>query len=157
MTCKKCNCLCDVLINNYCYMCLQDIKNNNPSSNENIYYFNEIYFEWMLHQKKCERCNYIKTLEHFEFNNIICNNCQLQKELEKIKKHNNDIDFMILDNKIKGRKICPCGSYTDWINKFYVIKNHVLRCKNCNPSFENIKKYWGYVTPYQLINVLDMK
>lgn len=137
ISCKKCNNLYDKLNNNYCYECVKIIKRNNPSTNDNIYNFDETYVSWELCKKKCEFCNCIKKIDEFKFNYDTCNYCELQKELDKIKK-NSDVEFMIIKNEIKGRKLCLCGSYTDWVDKFYIVEDHklnnILQCKNCDPS-----------------------
>lgn len=137
-SCKKCNILYDKLNNKYCYECVEIIKNNNPSTNNNIYEYDEKYIEWKLCGKKCKTCNCIKEMEDYKFHNDTCNYCEIQKELDNINNSKNEHEFMIIDNKIKGRKICLCGYYTDWVDKFYIIEDNktdnVLQCKNCNPS-----------------------
>jgi len=153
--CNNCNNYYDNLIKNTCINCIEIIKNNNPSYDDNIYVFDEEYLKWKLIKRKyiCKICNNIKYYNNdhrnFTYNNdnkYICINCELDCKLKKIKHNNNDYEFKIKEyekyDEIFFKKLCICKKYTDWIPINYIdgYNDIFIQCENCNPS-TNLKIY----------------
>lgn len=61
--------------------------------------------------------------------------------------HTDNFEFKTdINENIFFRKKCTCNEYTDYINAFYIDKNDILQCKNCNPSsIYEIYKYCSNV------------
>jgi len=151
--CNQCNKYFDILIQNKCLDCIENIKNNNPSNDNEIYEFDEKYLKWNLIEKKyiCITCNNSKFYKkihnvfkyyYYEYN---CSGCKI-KDLKYIY---NDLLFKIkfteINEEILFKKICICNNYTEWINICYLNENNnlnnILQCKECDPS-TNFKKYF---------------
>lgn len=75
--CNQCNKYFDILIQNKCLDCIENIKNNNPSNDNEIYEFDEKYLKWNLIEKKyiCITCNNSKFYKKYTMflNTIITN------------------------------------------------------------------------------------
>ena len=138
--CKICNNCYDKLINNTCEICIEKIKNNNPSNEYCKYIFDDKYLSWEIFEKKyvCVKCKIgkIYNIHHSKFNyynsEYMCVCCKINN-LNIIYTYN--FKFTIDNNEnIIFRKKCICNEYTDNIDIFYIDKEYILQCKNCNPS-----------------------
>lgn len=154
--CKRCNLPFEQLVHMHCDKCIQYIKNNNPSTIDRIYYFDDAYVKWILHYKKCHSCDNMEKAINFRFKSDSCNNCEskrsLEEEYNKIKNNSNGIEYIICGKEIKGRKTCICGLYTDWINNYYITANsgNFLQCRSCDPSTKlSIYKYYNNIWTLQ--------
>jgi hypothetical protein len=138
--CKTCNCYYDKLIKNKCKICIEKIKNNNPSNEYCKYIFDDENLIWKIFEKKyvciqCKISNYYNlnhsTFKYYDYE-YICVCCKINN-LKTI--YNDNFEFIIDDNEnIIFRKKCICKKYTNYINIFYIDKKCILQCKNCNPS-----------------------
>lgn len=146
-SCSHCKKLFNILnINNdHCSQCFEEIKNNDPSTKNEVYEFRENFVKWVLIKKRCVLCDMLVELKKYE--NMICENCRIDIEFDLLVEQYKNIEFKIIESSfygksIKGRLLCKCGEYTEWISKYYLFNYYnfiVLQCKNCNPSTKFIK------------------
>ena len=137
--CKMCNDYYDELFKNKCKICIEKLKNNNPSNEYCKYIFDDENLIWEVFEKKyvCIQCkigNYYNinhsTFKYYDYE-YMCGCCKINN----FKTIYNNFEFIIdNNNNIIFRKKCICAKYTDYINIFYIEKEYILQCKNCNPS-----------------------
>ena len=137
----------------YYNSCIECLKNNNPSDNNNIYEWNDNNKSWKLIKikKKCTICNinYYICEGKNNINEInICIQCQLQK----LQKQFNNIEFNIINENISFKKKCICNNFTNWIDKYYLFSKHIIQCNNCNPSTDMLIYEWNELNKYWNIN-----
>lgn len=150
--CQNCNNYYNNLLNNICSRCIEIIKNNDPSDENSMYFFDEnSSIKWVLYKKKytCISCNnseyYYDDHENFklDINNYICINCNLEKLKQSFDNCKFKIKKLKTCEKIYFKKLCNCKKYTDWIEICYINENNIIiQCKMCNPS--TLLKLYNY-------------
>lgn len=178
-SCSHCKKLLNILnINNdHCSQCFEEIKNKDPSTENEIYEFSENRVKWFLVKKRCVFCNTLNYTKFYIKDNIICVNCEIDMEYNILINEYKNIEFDIIlkpkyysfiefsnlfdiheykyfDYYLKfiiARLICKCGNYTKWVYYKYLFCNRddiIIQCKNCDPS-PKYRKY-EYNTKYKI-------
>jgi hypothetical protein len=127
-----------------CFKCTEKEKQTNPSTEDEIYEWND--YGWVLCKKrrKCKKCkNYFLQGLHDDYdynadNEKICVPC----ETKLFQKKYPEFEFAILNRFgkqiIHFRKMCVCGYYTKWYNATREDMDTgyrtVYQCSKCNPS-----------------------
>jgi hypothetical protein len=129
----------------YYNSCIECLKNNNPSDDNNIYEWNDNNKLWKLIKisKECTICN----INYYKDNDINKINICIQCQLNKLQKKYNYMEFNINNENIIFRKKCICNNYTEYIETTYI--DTLIQCKNCNPSstykiyeYSNFQHVW---------------
>lgn len=154
--CKKCYKFYDKIIqfSDFCSICYENTKLRNPSNDNEIYLWEDIFGRWKLikNTKQCIECknNFIG-----EISTNTCNNCiniqidaqneqidtQISKKINLLKVQYSSPHKLFIkhDNKIYFRNTCICGKLTEIIDIYHLENNQnkIFQCKKCNPSTEN--------------------
>jgi len=159
--CEMCNYYYDNLIKNKCELCIEKIKSNNPSNETCKYIFDVENLIWKIFEKKyiCIQCKIGKfyninhsIFKHYDYE-YICICCKINN-LKKI--YTDNFEFITnINENIIFRKKCICDKYTDYIDIFYIDKEYILQCKNCNPS--TIYEIYNYCSNVWQIEKLGKK
>ena len=123
--CKECNKYFDKLIKNYCNNCIENIKINNPSNNDETYEYdnNNLCWKFISKNQECKLCKNKRLFnnEHNKCNQIdyIYNNCEILNLQNKYKNK----EFKIINNKFNDlifyKFKCICNN-EKWINIIYI-------------------------------------
>jgi hypothetical protein len=158
--CIMCNNYYDKLIKSKCNICIENLKNNNPSNEYNKYIFDDENLIWKIFEKKyvCNQCNISNyyninhsIFKHYDYE-YICISCKINN----LKNIYNNYEFIFNKNKEKifFKKKCICKKYTNYIDVYYINtenSKYILQCKNCNPSTNyEIYEFYTYINVWQL-------
>ena len=137
--------------NKHCNECFEEIKNKDPSTENEIYEFLKYTVEWVLRKKRCVFCNTLNYTDFYIKDNIICVNCEIDMEYNILINEYKNIEFDIIlkpeyffayvfteirnfldihdkyhdyyKKIIFARLICKCGNYTEWVYNKYLFCN----------------------------------